>query len=180
MTRISLLGFAFLFISKVCFAGPVTVTVDFWDSAPHVYDGHIVLSGESDSDGQVFNVTDGFIFVGGSQYDFNLTRFAYTDLRNTSNWDWMTATLEGDYINAAGLALSAWVHLEGPATIFFNEGILGRHGDSFAYVTLPVETKWVAARLTAVPEPSTSALLVLGLIGLRWSRKRKLLNKFAN
>ena len=173
MTRIGLVGFALLFLSKLCFAAPITFTVDFWGSDPvvvnnnvvsAVYDGHIVLGGETDSTGKVTSVTDGTITFGGAVYDFQPFRFGMTELTNDLNPDWnrITTYLDGNYVNAAGVLEEASTTIEGESSAYYSNGTLGL---GFIYAEKS-PLKWRAARLSVVdvPEPAPFVLLVMGLV----------------
>jgi hypothetical protein len=176
MKKIRLLSWMFLVIPNLCFAGLVTVNIDFWDSAPYVFDGHMVLGGNTDSSGKLLGISEGTIAFGGNTYDFSPTSFSFTDYSTSSNWDWIISNIQGDYIDSSGVAKTAWAHLEGLTTTFYSEGMLGLTGDSFVYTDTSLP-RYNVAHLTVVsaPEPASFVLLLLGfmILGLgRWYKLR--------
>jgi hypothetical protein len=183
MTRIGLVGFALLFVSKLCFAGPITFAIDFWGSDPvirdnnvvsAVYDGHIVLGGETDSTGKVISLSDGTISFKGHEADFHPLTFGFNDYSTypvgSGYWDWMTGGLTGTYVNAAGILTEAWAHFEGPASVYRSTGKI-MSAEGFIYAE---PGKWRAAYATVVgvPEPTSLLLLMMGGITLVLRRVR--------
>lgn len=174
MKKFSLLSFVLFFIPQLCLAGLVKVNIDFWDSAPYVYDGHIVLGGEVDSARKVIGLTDGTIEFGGNTFDFDPIVFTFSDY-TSSNWDYIILNLTGVYVDAEGNNTTAWAHFEGIATSFYRNGVLG--DESFVDLNgSGVPAAYPGARFSVVdvPEPASFILFVMGFIGLVAVRARKL------
>ena len=173
MNKIGLLGIVWLFISQFSFAGPVTITYDFWHSAPHVYDGHLVLQGETDAQGNISDVSNGTIDLAGAIYDFSTTNFSFKFAHTVGSRDFYLFNVYGNYTNSVGDLKELWARYEGSINSVPTGG-----DSSFVdvdYRPSNSDPSYPGLRLSVVdvPEPAPFILLGLGLIGLLVNRTRR-------
>ena len=182
MKKTSFFGLGLFLLPHLCFAGLVNLTVDFWDSAPYVFDGHIVLPGVTDANGLITEVSLGTIEIGGRISDFSPTRFGFNDQGN----DRFTGGFDGEYVDSQGATHSAWAHFEGSISELLATGNFWG-AESFIYADYSPSSappKWSAARVRVVdvPEPSGYILSMLGLAAVwltRTHRRRSSTRKFS-
>ena len=171
MKKISLFGLVLLFVSQFSLAGPVKITYDFWHSAPHVYDGHLILDGETDATGNVIAVFDGTLDLAGAVFDFNTTSFGFRDVTESWNTDWIFLNVFGTYVNENIVSNEVWARYEGRRHVY-------ESGDT-SFVDLNTNSwddlLYPGARISIVdvPEPAPILLLALGLFGLFINRNLK-------